>query len=290
MTPKNPILHWILIHLTLGQYAFLWGFLIARDLNQFLGEDRFKLKKRTKLFSILYAVYAIGFASYFIVFINQVSGGSPKLSILYIAFFILLLVSLAILFIFLTLLIDVGKTLREIQKLDTPSTGSIVLLTFLYFISLPWFQSKLNKLVDSPKNNAQHSWWDRNWKWFVPSLVLGAIAVFVGFFMLIAIAVTGMMKSSEPYKEAIQLARSNPLAQTALGIPVEEAFFVTGSFSSGSSSGDADLKISLSGPSGEGTLYVVAKKEAGEWTYSHIILNVDRTNERIELIEIMEDQ
>ena len=48
-------------------------------------------------------------------------------------------------------------------------------------------------------------------------------------------------------------------------------------------SGNADLTIPISGPKGKGTLYVVATKSAGEWTYSKLVVKIDSTGETIDL-------
>jgi len=34
---RNPLLHWVIALATLGQYAFIWMFLLARDVNRLAG-------------------------------------------------------------------------------------------------------------------------------------------------------------------------------------------------------------------------------------------------------------
>jgi hypothetical protein len=48
-------------------------------------------------------------------------------------------------------------------------------------------------------------------------------------------------------------------------------------------SGDADLSIPISGPKGKGTIFAVAKKSGGEWTYSKLNVKIDSTGETIDL-------
>ena len=48
-----------------------------------------------------------------------------------------------------------------------------------------------------------HNWFSRNWKWFIPTVILVpilAIALFVGGILSF---VFGMIKSSEPYQHAV---------------------------------------------------------------------------------------
>ena len=51
------------------------------------------------------------------------------------------------------------------------------------------------------------------------------------------------------------------------------------------SSGQADMNVSLSGPRGKGTLYFVASKFAGEWTFSKLMVEIAGTGQRIDLVQ-----
>jgi hypothetical protein len=127
------------------------------------------------------------------------------------------------------------------------------------------------------------SWWHRNWKWFVPVSV-GSVVVFFGFIMLIVSFVFGLMKSSDAYKEALAIAESNPYVQEALGYPLEDGLLVMGNITVNGSSGHADLAIPVSGPDGKGTLYVLASKSAGRWRFQRLVLDIEATHERIDLM------
>ncbi len=127
------------------------------------------------------------------------------------------------------------------------------------------------------------TWWQRNWKWFVP-VCIGSVVLFVGFIMLIFVAVFGMMKSSDAYKDALAMVRENQYVQEALGSPIEAGLLVMGNINVNGSSGHADLAIPVSGPYGEGTIYVVASKSAGRWTLLNLVTEIAATNERIDLL------
>jgi hypothetical protein len=71
----------------------------------------------------------------------------------------------------------------------------------------------------------------------------------------------------------------------ALGFPIKDGFFVSGKTNVSGSSGKADLTIPISGPKGKGTIYFVASKFAGEWTFSKLIVEVGKTGERIDLTD-----
>lgn len=133
-------------------------------------------------------------------------------------------------------------------------------------------------------------WWQRNWKWFVPTgcclgTLLGvvlAIAIFgmgiVGLFS----GISKILKGSEPYQTAVMRAKRNDKVTTALGTPIEEGF-PSGSVNTNNDKGDADLTIPLSGPKGKATVYVVGTRSAGLWTYSKMTAKIAGTDEEIDL-------
>jgi hypothetical protein len=127
------------------------------------------------------------------------------------------------------------------------------------------------------------SWWQRNWKWFVP-VSLGSIVVFFSFIMLIVTFVFGLMKSCDAYKGALAMAQNNPYVQEALGSPIEDGLLVMGNITVNGSSGHADLSIPVSGPHGRGRIFVLATKSAGQWTFQTLVVDIETTNERIDLI------
>jgi hypothetical protein len=128
------------------------------------------------------------------------------------------------------------------------------------------------------------SWWSRNWKWFVPTgccltpLVLGG--AFVAFLVLV---IFGAMKQSDVYKMAVARAKADPRVIAALGSPIKDGWYVSGKTNVNGGSGEADLSIPISGPRGKGTIYAIATKFAGDWTYSKLVVKVESTGETIDL-------
>ena len=135
-----------------------------------------------------------------------------------------------------------------------------------------------------PRENPT-TWWQRNWKWFVPVGCLGLLAIFTGFVALLVTIVFGMIKSSDVYKDALAMARAEPAVEMALGTPIEEGLFVMGNINISGSSGQADLAIPISGPHDKGTIYAVAEKSAGQWTFSVLVVEIKTTGDRIDLME-----
>ena len=119
----------------------------------------------------------------------------------------------------------------------------------------------------------------------MPVGCLGSLTVFLGFIALIVCLVFGAIKSSDVYKEAVLKAKSNQSIQKIIGVPIEERFLVTGNINIKNSSGRANLSIPIVGPEGKATIYVVATKTAGKWTFSTLDVEIKKNKKRINLLE-----
>jgi hypothetical protein len=128
------------------------------------------------------------------------------------------------------------------------------------------------------------NWWQRNWKWVVPAGCGGCLTLAAAFTALLLLFVFSLIKRSDVYVEAIAEARSHPAVVQALGEPIEPGFWVSGSISTSGPSGTADFSAPLHGPTGRGTLYVVAEKQAGIWSYEVLEVEVDGRSDRIDLL------
>ena len=128
------------------------------------------------------------------------------------------------------------------------------------------------------------SWFSRNWKWFVPLVVITPILLFTLFIGGIVAFVFGIMKSSEPYKHGVQVVTHDPQALRALGAPVEIGSLVSGSTHETNGIGDANLAIPVHGSVHAGKLYVIAEKSDREWEYKKLQLWVDGEPNGIDLL------
>jgi len=131
----------------------------------------------------------------------------------------------------------------------------------------------------------RRNWWQRNWKWFVPTGCLTFIALGVAFFAVVILAVFGAMKSSDAYKTAVARAKADPRVIEAIGTPIDEGWFVSGTTNVSGGSGESDISIPIHGPKGKATVYAVATKSAGEWEYSKLVVKVEETGDTIDLAE-----
>ena len=123
-------------------------------------------------------------------------------------------------------------------------------------------------------NTPKKSWFSRHWKWFVPTGCLGALGLLVGFIFLMITLLFGAMKKNEVYRVALETAQAHDAVQEALGTPVEDSLIFSGNINVTPTSGDADFAIPIKGPQAKGTLFAVASKSAGEWTFSTLEVEV----------------
>lgn len=135
-----------------------------------------------------------------------------------------------------------------------------------------------NELID------RRNWWDRNWKWFVPTGCLSLLILFGLFIAGIFFGVTSMMTNSDAYKESLAAAQHNKIVIEKLGQPIETDGMISGSIQTHNDSGNCDLQIPLKGPKGKGTLFVVAEKR-GKWKFSEMSVYIEKTAEEIDLLQ-----
>jgi hypothetical protein len=127
---------------------------------------------------------------------------------------------------------------------------------------------------------ARKGWFLRNWKWFVPALVI----VFFVFPLALIGSVFAAMKNSDVAKESLVRAQANPLLMQKLGTPIQEGWLVSGSINVSTTSGDADLAVPISGPKGQGKIYITAHKGAGAWDYQVMVAAIEGSDQRINLL------
>lgn len=121
---------------------------------------------------------------------------------------------------------------------------------------------------------APRGWWQRNWKWAAPLMVITAFALLAGAVGALVLGVRGSLLASDVYADAVARARHHPEVAAALGDPISEGFMPSGSISkrtTGGGSGEAELMIELSGPNGSGMVNADAHRVHGRWVYRRLV-------------------
>ncbi len=130
----------------------------------------------------------------------------------------------------------------------------------------------------------QRGWFGRNWKWFVPIGCLSVVLMAVAAVAAVIYFAFGAIKSSEVYQEALTKTRSNQAVIRELGEPIEPGWLISGSFNVSGDSGNADVKIPVSGPKKSGTVYATAIKRQGKWDFSALEVEIEGETKRINLL------
>ena len=139
--------------------------------------------------------------------------------------------------------------------------------------------------VPPPPSTAQRpSWFSRNWKWFIPTVVVVPVLLIALFVGGIVSLVFGMIKSSEPYQHALAAASHDSRVTAELGEPVEPGWLASGNINESGAGGEANLAIPVNGKLRHGTVYVVARKSAGIWRYERLEVEIDGRPDRINLL------
>ncbi|KAF2338048.1 cytochrome c oxidase assembly factor Coa1 family protein [Flavobacterium ginsenosidimutans] len=139
-------------------------------------------------------------------------------------------------------------------------------------------------MEDSNELIQRKSWWNRNWKWFVPTGCLSLLVLFALFIAGIFFEVTSIIKDSDAYKESITAVQNNKIVVEKLGSPIETDGMVSGNITSTNDVRTCDVQIPIKGPKGKGTLFVVGEKR-GKWKYSEMSVYIEKTNEKIDLLK-----
>jgi len=126
--------------------------------------------------------------------------------------------------------------------------------------------------------------------WVIPIGCFAPVLLCGGFVALVFTLVFGLIKNSEPYTQSLAAVRDAPQVQQTLGEPIEAGWMVTGSVNISGASGDADIAYSVTGPKGSGTVFVVAQKVAGQWTFDALAVRIEETGQRIDLLPAAEGQ
>ncbi len=127
------------------------------------------------------------------------------------------------------------------------------------------------------------------WGCFGKGMACGCVGCLLLVLALVGVALLGGgaalfgLSGGGPRDEALARARAEPELVAALGEPITAGLLTSGSIQLDNASGSADLSIPLSGPKGSATLYLVATKDAGQWHYTTLAVELADGGRRIDL-------
>jgi Cytochrome oxidase complex assembly protein 1 len=143
--------------------------------------------------------------------------------------------------------------------------------------SLPAFDQKVSP---PPK-----SWFEKNWKWFVPVVTGGALLLAFAFVAAVYLFASSIIRNTFPYHFATQHALESSVVSERLGAPLHIGWFIVGQINYTNSDGTAYLRIPISGPKGKGTIVLEGKRSEGHWNFETLEVDVAGSSEPINLLE-----
>lgn len=121
-------------------------------------------------------------------------------------------------------------------------------------------------------------------KWKIPRAIARSVFGFVVVAGILFAGIRVMLVDTPAHTEALARARANPLIQAALGTPITEDRWVTGSVNYRNGEGTTTVKSTLRGPRGHGTLLERATKDATGWHQEVLKFRADGDTTIIDLI------
>lgn len=134
-------------------------------------------------------------------------------------------------------------------------------------------------LPSDPKESTSTRWFKRHWKWAVPAGVLGVTSVVLA----LALGLIHMMKQCDAYQMAFNRARTNPAVIKQLGEPIRDGWYLEGNLELTNEEGKAKLSFPVTGPKGEGQVYLDANKTAGRWHFQQLVVVTDWGRRQIDI-------
>src|SRR5271165_5819583 len=127
----------------------------------------------------------------------------------------------------------------------------------------------------------ERSWAGRHQAAVITLVAVAALAGIIGAAIYWAFT---MMGNSGPARLAFDAASASPVLAERLGSPLKKGWLVSGNIEVSGPSGHADLSMPVSGPKGEGTLYLEAHKQAGLWQLDLLQFGPKDSDQRVDLL------
>lgn len=134
----------------------------------------------------------------------------------------------------------------------------------------------MSPFTPAPHGSAttQPTWFQRNWKWFVPLLMVGTLLMIAAFTSAVFSMITMIFRRSYPYQYAVAQARDSSEVARQIGSPFHIGWLIMGNLNQSVETGDARMSIPISGPRGHGHIIVVATKTENRWTFTTLEVDV----------------
>ncbi|MDT0295067.1 cytochrome c oxidase assembly factor Coa1 family protein [Mesonia ostreae] len=138
----------------------------------------------------------------------------------------------------------------------------------------------------------QRSWWNKNWKWFLPVSMLILIVAAVFFSSGIAVITNNYAQAysdEDLYQDALKHVQSNPKAVEVLGEiqPIDKLAILEGEVQYSNNNQRVNSTIRIVGMKGKARMHILANRVQGKWNYERILVRIKSPSEKRQHIPII---
>lgn len=135
------------------------------------------------------------------------------------------------------------------------------------------------------------SWWKKNWKWSLPTLVLLFIIV-IG--LILSLSIDGNVadfaqaySDNSLYEKAIEKAKTNDRVLEVIGAiePIDKLAILEGNVIYSNNNTSVELSVRVKGSKGKGKMDISANKNGEDWNYKKIRIRVKEPKEEINILK-----
>jgi hypothetical protein len=137
----------------------------------------------------------------------------------------------------------------------------------------------------------EKSWWERNWKWFLPtSIVLISLVLGILFTSAIDGNLTDIAQAySEQslYEKAIEKAKTNTRVLEVMGTiePIDQLAILEGNVMYSNNNKAVAVSVRIKGTKGKGKMDIAAVKNGKGWEYKKISIRIKDPKEEIQILK-----
>lgn len=134
---------------------------------------------------------------------------------------------------------------------------------------------------------SRETWWARNWRWLVPTLVLATVSLIVvaGGGLAFWLFSGGDHRMYSSWDEIAPRVQASPQVRAALGTPVQMRGMLSGQTCSQMAGHKrVDMQAQIRGPKGDGVLTAIGSREDAQWQWNTLTIQVDASGQRIDLL------
>lgn len=137
----------------------------------------------------------------------------------------------------------------------------------------------------------EQTWWKRNWKWFLASLLIMSLLLF-GLLLNSSVDenITDIAKAysdNSLYEKAIEKTKTNKRVLEVIGKiePIDKLAILEGNTKYSNDNNFIETTIRIKGNKATGKMDITALKIRNEWEFSKICIRIKNSNEEIVIIK-----